>query len=527
MEMTEHDMDRRGFLKVAGLATVAGMVGAGPALAGKPARSAEPLTRVQRRLKTVRYAMSGKMSSSDLADPAFNTSQHDGRLISAAYEQLSRYDEALRARPQLAQRWEPNAKADVWTFRLRRGVRFHDGSRLTAKDVVYSFRRLLDPKTASPGAGSLSFLDPDGIRAVGDYTVRFRLAQPNADLPLSLITRQSYIVPDGATKDDLRREAVGTGPFRVKDFDPGRGPTIFEKNKRYWGAMAKSDVLRLVSISEPAARVAALKRGQVDIIEDPPGTELASLKRGPGTRIVTQVKGNMEVIAMQIDVEPFNDVRVRQALKYAMDRRRMLQLVAQGNGILVNDIPIASILEFSVPGAPRARNVARAKTLLKQAGHDDGLKVTLSVSDVQARFIEIATVYKSMATEADIDVELDIGPGDTYWDNVWLKRPMFVSAWIARPTDAMLALILHSKADWNETHWRRARWDARLATARRTLSYKKRQAIYRSLQKEVIEQGGYLVPYMVNTIDATRASVRGWKPSGTPFANFAPIDFTS
>ena len=525
--MNERDMDRRGFLKAVGIATVAGMASASPALAGARARVAEPLTRVQKRLKTVRYAMSGKTSSGDLADPAFNTSQHDGRLISAAYEQLSRYDEALRARPQLAEGWEPNAKADVWTFRLRRGVRFHDGTRFTAGDVVYSFRRLLDPATASPGAGTLAFLDPDGIRAVGDYTVRVRLAQPNADLPLSLITRQSYIVPDGATKDDLRREANGTGAFRVEEFDPGQGPTIFERNKRYWGSATKSDVLRLVSISEPAARVAALKRGQVDIIEDPPGTELNSLKAGPGTRIVTQVKGNMEVIAMQMDVQPFNDVRVRQALKLAMDRKKMLQLVAQGNGILVNDIPIASILEYSLPGTPRGRDVNRAKTLLRQAGYEDGLKVKLSVSDVQARFIEIATVYKSMAAEADIDVELEIGPGDTYWDNVWLKTPMFVSAWIARPTDAMLALLLLSKADWNETHWRRAKWDARFATARRTLDYKKRQAIYRSLQKEVIEQGGYLVPYMVNTIDATRANVRGWKPSGTPFANFTQIDFTS
>jgi peptide/nickel transport system substrate-binding protein len=227
---------------------------------------------------------------------------------------------------------------------------------------------------------------------------------------------------------------------------------------------------------------------------------------------------------MQMDEEPFNDRRVRLAMKYALDRRRMLQLVAQGNGILVNDIPIASILEYSVPGRPRRRDVDRAKALLKQAGHDDGLKVKLSVSDVQARFVEVATVYKQMAEDADIDIELDLKPADTYWDNVWLKTPMFVSAWIARPTDAMLALLLHSKAEWNETHWRRAKWDAQLAKARRTLDYKKRQAIYRSLQRSVIEEGGYLVPYMVNTIDATRANITGWKPSGTPFANFTQID---
>lgn len=519
MSASESQMDRSDFLKAAGAVAVGGMTAVSPALAGR--------RRLARKVSTVRYAMSGKVSSADRADPAFNTSQHDGRLISAVYEQLSQYDESLRARPSLAQSWEPNAKADLWTFRLRPGVRWHDGDRFTARDVVYSFRRLLDKKTGSPGAGGLSFLDPDEIKAVGDRAVRFRLKEPNADLPLSLITRQSYIVQAGSSSDDLRRRANGTGAFRVDHFTPGESPTILVKNNRYWrSGFPKADVLRIISIPEAAARVAALKRGQVHVIEDPPGTELASLKGG-GTRIVVQRKGNMEVIAMQMNVPPFNDNRVRQAMKYAMDRRKVLRLVAQGNGILVNDIPIASFLQYGPQGAPRKHDVARAKALLKQAGHDDGLKVKLAVSDVQARFIEFATVYKAMAADADIDVELDIRPGDTYWDNVWLKVPMFVSAWIARPTEAMLALLFLADADWNETHWRRTQWDKSFELARSTVDPKKRARIYRSLVGTIVTQGGYLVPYMVNTVDATRANVRGWRPSGTPYANFAPIELTS
>lgn len=229
---------------------------------------------------------------------------------------------------------------------------------------------------------------------------------------------------------------------------------------------------------------------------------------------------------MQIDVPPFDDLRVRQALKYAMNRQDMLQLVAQNQGTLVNDIPISSILEYALPDSARERDVAEAKALLQAAGHGDGLDVTLAVSEVQARFVEIATVYKEMAAEAGINVELDIKPADTYWDEVWLKAPMFVSAWIARPVDSMLALLFVGDAEWNETHWQRPEWDQRFAQARSTIDYDERESLYQELQTEIVEEGGYLVPYMVNTIGAMRASVTGWKPSGTPFENFATIDIS-
>lgn len=521
---TRRRLTRRAFLKTAGLTA------AGAALAGYTplvTRQLTPMAEAARALKTVRFAMSGKVSTKDTADPAFNTSQHDGRLISAVYEQLARYDESLRAQPWLAESWQPNARGDVWTFKLRPRVAFHDGSRLTARDVVYSFRRLMNKATASPGAGNMSFMDPDGITAVDDRTVRFRLKQPNVDLPLTLIFRQAYIVKQGASSADLKTKANGTGAFRLRQFTPGESPTIFVRNQRYWQrSTPKIDVLELSSVSEAASRVAALQRRQVDVIEDVPIPDVNKLKAGPGTKIAVQAKGNMELIAMQIDVPPFTDNRVRLAMKYAMDRQKMLRLVAGGFGTLVNDIPIASSLEYGLAGPPRPHDVAKAKQLLAEAGHPNGITVKLSVSDVQARFMEFATVFKETVAEAGIRVELDVRPADTYWDVVWLKAPMYVSAYIARPTDGMLALLYLSTADWNETHWRKAEWDALFAKARGTLSYDQRKAAYQQVQQQLVDQGGHLVPYMVNTIDATRTNVTGWKPSGTPYHDFANLDIT-
>jgi peptide/nickel transport system substrate-binding protein len=471
---------------------------------------------------TVRFAMSGSVTTADTADPALSNTQHDGRLMTAVYEQLTRYDESLGAQPWLAESWEPNERADVWEFKLRRGVSFHNGDRLNAKDVEYTFRRLLDPKTGSPVAAELADLDPDGVRARDDRTVQFRLRQPNADLPLSLITKQTYIVPDGASSSDLRKRAVGTGAFKLKEFTPGEDTTVFVRNRRYWQqGLPRSGTLRLVSISEAGSRVAALLRGQVDIIENPPETDLPRLRSEAA--VVSDKKGDMELIAVQMDEPPFDDNRVRLALKYALDRQAMIQLVAQRHGLVTNDIPIASVLQHALKGPARERNVAKAKALLAEAGHAGGLKLRLAVSDVQARFIDFATSYKEMAAQAGIDLELDVRPADSYWEEAWLKVPMFVSAWIARPTAAMLRLLFLSKSSSNETHWGGRPWDERFFQAQGTLDPQARAGLYQELQSEIVDEGGYLVPYMHATIGATSGDIAGWKPSGTFFERFDTI----
>lgn len=534
-ERSRGGVSRREFLGLAGMSgvgavlaactpttsttTSAAPAGTTTAPSGAPTTSA-PTAGV---VKTVRFAWPDPHTSADTADPAFNTTTHDGRLISAVYEQLAQFDESLKAVPSLAESWEANDAATEWTFKLRDGITFHNGDRFTAADVVHSYQRLLDPEVGSPGAGNLSdLLDPDGVSAVDDRTVRFSLKQTHVDFPLATVFRQAYIIPEGAG-GELATAPVGTGPFTVPEFVPGE-QTTFVKNESYWQeGLPRVDAIELVSITEAAARVAALQRGQVDVIENPPFTELDALESSADTKLATQVKGNMQLIAMQTDVPPFDDNRVRLAMKYAMDRQGMLDLVAQGFGTLVNDIPIPSILEFALQDPPRPRDVDMAKQLLSEAGYPNGLDVSLKTSDVQAGFIDFATVYQQQAAEAGINIELDVRPADTYWDTVWLQEPMYLSAYTARPTDGMLGLLYPSDADWNETHWFREDWDALLANARSTLDPAERTALYEEAQRILVDEGGHLVPYMVSTIDAVRANVT-WQPSGTPFHNFLALD---
>lgn len=476
---------------------------------------------------TIRFGMSGATTSADLADPALSNTQHDGRLMTAVYEQLTRYDDGLQAIPWLAESWSANDKATEWRFKLRQGVKFHDGQLLTARDVAYSFSRVLDPETASPGAALLSFLEPDGIREVDDHTVAFRLTEPIGDLPLALITKQSFIVPAGATSDDLRSTAVGTGAFKLRDFTPGGDQTVFVKNADYWEpGLPRSDAFELVAIPETATRVAALQRGQVDIIENLPATDIERLS-SDGMQVQTQAKGDMEMFAMQTDVAPFDDPRVRMALKYALNRPGMMELVAQGQATELNDIPVSSVLQYGLDDPVREHDVAMAKQLLADAGYGDGLSIELNTSDVQVRFMDFATAYKAMAADAGIELNLAVSPADSYWEEVWLQTPAFVTAWIARPTESMLALLLLSDSSSNETHWDRPDWEQRFRQARASQNEQEREQLFTQLQQEVVDEGGYLAPYMANTISATSETVSGWTPSGTFFEDFAAISVGS
>ncbi len=359
MSAIDRQIRRRDFLKAASygataLALTACVPATSPSAAppsGSPATGGTPAPSTPAAAKTVRFAMTGKVTSADTADPHFNTTTHDGRLNSACYEQLAQFDESLQAVPQLAESWESNAAATEWTFKMRSGVTFHDGDALTARDVVYSYKRILDPAVASPGAGNLAAVDPDGITAVDDMTVRFRLTSANVDFPLSTVFRQAYIIRDGSSGDDLKTTANGTGPFMLDTFTPGETPTVFLKNPAYWAAgLPKVDTIELTAIPEGPSRVAALKRGQVDIIEEPPSTDYDSLGSGAETTIVTQVKGNMELIAMTIDTPPFDNPKLRQAMKYvALDLRHdrrirpVLERLVVGRGRFLDDVDLVSL----------------------------------------------------------------------------------------------------------------------------------------------------------------------------------------
>jgi len=486
------------------LATTAGVALAGSGTFAGAARAAGA--------KTLRIAAGEADGPKGTMDPALSTADPDAARISLAFERLVILDDTFTPKPQLAKSWESNAAADVWTFHLHSGIKFQDGSPFTAKDVVYSYKRLLDPATASPAASSLSVLDPAGIEAVDDATVRFKLKSVVVEFPSLIANRFTYILKEGQPADQIRTQGIGTGPFKVQHFVPGEDPSVFVKNEHYWRpGLPKVDVVELRSIPDSAARIAAIASGQVDLVWDLPRIGIDSLEKNPEVKVVSVRSPFVLNLAVWTDTAPFDDVRVRRAMKYVVDREKIKRLVVGGRGQVGDDDPVAPWVRYALDEPARKRDIAKAKALLAEAGHPNGLDLELFTSNVTPGFIELATVYQAMAGEAGINVKITKTPEGEYWDNIWLKKPFICSSWSGRGADDALSVAYLSDSKWNETHWHRPEFDKLVAEARTTVDATKRGDLYKAAQKLLRDDGGAIIPVFPDAIGATRANVSGWK----------------
>ena len=446
-------------------------------------------------------------------DPAFRSSGTDSTYQRAAYEQLVERDESLSPFPLLAESWETNDAATEWTFKLREGVTFSHGKPFVAADVVYTYKRIVDPDVGSTGTVNLSNLDPDGIEAIDDHTVRFKLIDPDVDFPGTTVFSQSAIVPEGMTNAELATQSFGTGPFKIDSFTPAETIQVFVKNENYWQPGKPGfDVLEMIHVPEAESRLAGLRSGQLDIITAFPPSAIADLQSDPEFNVVENPLGSMRGACCHIDVPPFDDNNVRLAMKYATDRDAMIDLVLQGWGTPMNDVLYPQGLPGGLQGV-REHDVEKAKELLSLSGYDNGIDLPpLFVSEVQPQFIPFATVWQQQLAEAGIRFEIAVHPADTYWDEVWLKEPFYMTAWGTRAPGTAMSLFYALEANWNETNWFREDYDELLAQSRATVDVDERYAIYAQMQQMIIDEGGHFIPYVTTVLHAVRSNISGWFP---------------
>src|SRR5256886_6124467 len=250
----------------------------------------------------VRYAGVESSGNKNSMDPAQQPSSQNSLNMNAAYNRLTTEDDNWKVLPDLATSWKPNKKGTVWTFQLRKGVKFWTGKPFTSADVVYTFRRVIDPKTGSEGASQMSFLTPSGIKAAGRYAVKFITAKPVAELPLLITNKNTFIVQNGASTATLRTKGAGTGPFIPVNFQPVKQVQTFKRNPHYWQkGLPKAPCLQLYVIQEANSMLAALQTGQVDFSQQAAYDIVPALKKDDRVKLTTTGASTSMTMPMWVD----------------------------------------------------------------------------------------------------------------------------------------------------------------------------------------------------------------------------------
>jgi peptide/nickel transport system substrate-binding protein len=418
----------------------------------------------------------------------------------------------------LAESIEPGKTPKEWTIRLKQGLTFHNGKPVTADDVIFSIRRILDPKDPKVGAASIGYIDEKMLKKMDDQTVRVTLEFANAGFPDDLGQYFNAIVPT----DYDPNNPVGTGPFKYVSFTPGQ-QSEFAKFADYWeGGKPYADKLVIIDFPEDTARVNALLGGQVDAIDNLPAAQLQSVKSNPNLRVMSSETGAWQPFTMRVDQAPFDDVRVRQAFRLIVDREQMIQQVLSGQGSIANDLYARYDPVYASDLPQRQQDLEQAKSLLKQAGQE-GLTVELVTAPVFQGIVEAAQVFAQQATGAGVNVKLRKVDSGTFYDpDKYLSWTFAQDFWASRVYLSQVAQGDLPDSPFNETHWKDPKFIDLIQQARAEVDDAKRKDILHEAQTMQYEQGGYIIPYFSNIIDAYSAKLGGFVEAkcGFPFGNY-------
>jgi peptide/nickel transport system substrate-binding protein len=483
------------------------MAAVSPALLPTSAKAATP-----QKGGRLRLGMAGG-STTDSLDPATMTDAMTYNINWQVRNCLVEVDNKGNPIPELAENWESSADAAKWTFKLRRGVEFHNAKTMNAEDVAFSinWHRGKDSKSAAKG-----IVDPIAdIKTDGDHTLVFTLKEGNADFPYILSDPHLTIVPAGTGGADWDK-GLGTGGYALVEWEPGFR-ALTKRNPNYWKeGRAHFDEIETIGIADVTARMTALNTGQIDAMNRFDLKLIHLLKRVSGIQIINVTGTRHYSIPMLTDREPFNNNEARLAMKYAIDREHMLKQILRGFGSLGNDHPIAPNQKYHASELPqRVYDPDKARFHMQKAGM---LDYTFKLHAADAAFggaVDTAVLYKEHAAKAGIKIEVIREPNDGYWSNVWMKKPWVMCYWTGRATaDWMFSTAYAADATWNDTFWKHERFNRLLKEARAELNEKRRHELYVECQKILRNEGGVIIPMFANHIEAANNKVRFEQPAG-------------
>jgi len=484
----------------------------------------------------------------EMSDPATFDWVPKSNVARQITEYLVRTGADNITRPYLAESWEASDDLKTWTFKLRQGIKWSNGDDFGADDVVFNFERWTDPATGSSNIGLFAAMvetidtgkkDDKGapikekrmtegaVEKVDDHTVRLNLNSAVLSIPENLYNYPTAIVNRRFSDEggDLSKNPVGTGPYRLAKFAVGEEAVLVKRNpSEYWGEEVSLDQIKYVDFGDdPSAAVAALASGQADMNYELQVSQIDIIKRLPGMVLHQAVTAQTAVARMQVDQEPFTNKKVRQAVQACIDHDSLLELAYRGLGAPAEDHHVSPIHPeyFKLPG--QKQDIAKAKALLAEAGHPNGIKLKIDLNANQAWEVAAAQAMREMWLKAGIDVQLNVLPGAQFW-GIWDKTPFGLTGWTHRPLGVMvLNLGYRGGVPWNESHYNSAEFDAALDDASGTLDVNERRK--KMAKVEGILQGDAVISQTLwrSVFNAAHERVKNYQTHPTFYHQFEKV----
>ena len=450
-------------------------------------------------------------------------------MLAQTGEYLCLSDQHLMLQPVLAESWSANAAADVWTFKIRQGVKFHNGAALTADDVVYTYKLQTDPKKASNALSAFGgVLAPSGVKKVDDFTVAFHLEAANGNFPY-LTSSDNYnmiIIPNNYDPASWQGSFVGTGPFVMKSYTAKVGAT-FARNEQYWGTKALPAATEFTFYDSQTPSILALTGGTIDVVGQfavSGGEQL--LAAGAPYNIIRLKSSAHRELSMRCDKAPFTDPRVRQAVALTLDRPAIVQALFKGFADLGNDSPFAPVFPSTNTSiAQRKQDIAKAKSLLSAAGHSSGFSTQL----ITEQFLEIPQYAQIVAQEAKaigVDIKLKVESSAAYYGKAtfgnsdWLDATMSLVDYGHRsvPNVFLTAPLVTTDAKtgtgpWNAAHFSNTQYDSLVKQYVAAVDLSTQRTIAGKIETLLLDQTPIIFGYFYNYLSASAKNVTGVYPT--------------
>lgn len=463
----------------------------------------------------VAFATSGAKES---LDPHTSSLFVDQARAKALFDTLVAYDDNMSVVPRLAEAWEPDRTGTRWLIRLRR-ARFHDGRPVTAEDVLYSYRRIVEEATASPASKHFADVDFAASRVRSATELELVLRMPNFEFPSAWGAPATEIIPAGTRNF---RAPVGSGPFRFVEFQPGAS-AVFGKFDGHWSGAPRPPELEFVPINEETARVSALLSGQVHYVHDVGANAASRLEGDQRARLLAAPRSTMQAVAFKVDRPPFNDPRVLQAVLLSVDRKALVDVALSGKGEVGNDLFGKGLHQYAENVPQRTRDVDRAGKLLREAGAES-LRFDLLTSSADPYFEAAATLIAQQLAEVGIRANPRVRPSETYFSEIEKQGVAAHTRTATLPVTAFLEQRLTSgSGSDNYTGFRSREFDSLFHKALATADEAERTRLLAQAQQLGHARSGLMVWGFSNWNVAVSPDVQGLRaatPNSEDWARF-------